>query len=121
MLFDRDKQFDVEEFKSYTRKMDKLNEIMVELKKLSADLDRNISTFTINGDGKEFVEYFNEQNKINSAENKEYIAFMFNYVIQHQKELVDDMYEKLELDLIDESDEIDISEITEIEETEKDN
>lgn len=93
-----DNQFNIDEFKSYSRKMDKLNDIMSELKRLSSDLDRSISTFTINGDGKEFVEYFNKQNKINSAENKEYIAFMFNYVIQHQKELVDEMYEKLELD-----------------------
>lgn len=103
-----DNQFNIDEFKSYTRKMDKLNEIMIELRKLSTNLGRSISTFTINGDGKEFVEYFNEQNEINSAENKEYIAFMFNYVIQHQKELVDEMYDKLYLDR------------EEVEETEKD-
>lgn len=91
-------QFNIDEFKSYTRKMDKLNEIMIELRKLSTNLDRGISTFTINGDGKEFVEYYNAEHEINSAENKEYIAFMFNYVIQHQKELVNDMYKKLQLD-----------------------
>lgn len=91
-------QFNIDEFKSYTRKMDKLNDIMVELRNLSNTLDGRVSTFAVNGDGKEYAEYFNKQNKINSTENKEYIVFMFNYVIQHQKELVDEMYSKLKLD-----------------------
>ena len=109
-----DNQFNIDEFKSYSRKMDKLNDIMSELKILSSDLDRSISTFTINGDGKEFVEYFNKQNKINSAENKEYIAFMFNYIVKEQKELVDEMYSKLKLDQIYEFDDLDSSEIYEL-------
>lgn len=91
-------QFNIDEFKSYSRKMDKLNEIMTELRTLSNHVGKSISTFTVNGEGKEYAEYYNAENAINSAENKEYIAFMFNYVIQHQKELVDEMYSKLKLD-----------------------
>lgn len=93
-----DNQFNIDDFKSYTRKMDKLNDIMTELRTLSIHLGKSISTYTVNGEGKEYAEYYNEQNAINYNRNKEYIESMFKYIVKEQKELVDDMYSKLKLD-----------------------
>lgn len=91
-------QFNIDEFKSYSRKMDKLNEIMVELRTLSNHLDGRVSTYTVNGEGKEYAEYYNNKNEINYKRNEEYIESMFNYIVKEQKKLVDEMYSKLKLD-----------------------
>ena len=90
-----DNQFNIDEFKSYTRKMQKLNDIMVELRTLSSHLDGRVSTYTVNGEGKEYAEYYNDKNEINYKRNEEYIESMFNYIVKEQKELVDTMYSKL--------------------------
>lgn len=92
-----DNQFNIDEFKSYTRKMNKLNDIMVELRTLSSHLDGRVSTYTVNGEGKEYAEYYNDQNEINYKRNEEYIESMFNYIVKEQKELVDEMYSKLKI------------------------
>lgn len=109
-----DDPFNIDDFKSYTRKMDKLNDIMTELRTLSIHLGKSISTYTVNGEGKEYAEYYNEQNAINYNRNKEYIESMFKYIVKEQKELVDDMYSKLKLDQIYEFDDLDSSEIYEL-------
>ena len=103
---DANDQFD-KAFKSYVDKMRMLHKIMNRLNDLSRESNQRV--FSYNDDeGQEYAKYFNEQNSINNERNNEYIESMLKYVIKQQKELVDEMYDKLYLDR------------EEVEETEKD-
>lgn len=88
-------RFNIDEFKSYLNKMSTLHEIMRNLRNLSRESSQII--FSSKDEGKEYAKYFNEQNIINNKRNNEYIEEMMRYVVKQQKELVDDMYSKLEL------------------------
>lgn len=91
-------RFDIEEFKGYSREMNKLQEILNILRDLSIHSDKSIYIGSYRIKGSEHSKYFNEQNEINNKRNNEYIESMMKYVVKKQKNLVDEMYDNLQLD-----------------------
>lgn len=114
MLFDQFIKFNIEDFKDYSKEMEKLQDILNALRDLSIYSDKTMYVGSQRIKGSEHLKYFNEQNKINNERNNEYIESMMKYVVKRQKELVDDMHSKLKLDQIEEEEEFDISEPPEL-------
>ena len=103
MLFDQFLRFNIEDFKDYSKEMEKLQDILNALRDLSIYSDKTMYVGSQRIKGSEHLKYFNEQNKINNERNNEYIESMMKYVVKQQKELVDEMYKKLQLDQSDEN------------------
>ena len=100
-------QFDVKEFERYSREMKTLCEIISNLKFLLNRSER--LTYSGKDESLRHHEYFNE-------ETDKYIESMLKYVVKQQKELVDNMYSKLELDEVDIYDLPELPNINEIDE-----
>lgn len=98
-MFDEFIQFNIEEFKDYSKEMERLQDILNALRDLSIYSDKTLFVGFNQIKGSEHLKYFNEQNSINNERNNEYIQSMLKYVVKQQKELVDEMYSKLELEL----------------------
>lgn len=89
-------RFDIKDIERYSKETNTLCEIIRNLKFLlnRSELLTNLSK----DENQKHHEHFNEK-------TDEYIKSMLRYVVKQQKELVDDMYKKLELDqIIDGSD-----------------
>lgn len=94
-------QFDAKKFERYSREMNTLCEIIDTLKFLLKRSERLI--YSGKDESLKHREYFNEK-------TDKFVESMLKYAVKQQKELVDDMYDKLDVDQISEIDELDIYE-----------
>lgn len=88
--------FSIKEFRAYVEEIDKLADILYNLKRLTHYLD--LKVYASRNAGKKHTDYYNEYDEINNKRNIEHIESMTRYVVKQQKKIVDEMYDKLQLD-----------------------
>ena len=100
-------EFNNEEFINYIGEMKQLNTILFNLKDLAdyfnhkQDIFRYRFVYGYKSENRKHAKYFRKQNIENDKRNYEYIRSMFQYVIQEQKVLIDNILSKFKIEQID--------------------